>query len=72
MIPDHASRLEDVRFMATTGENLTGAARRLHISRQALEKWLDRHDPASSAQLRAREPRDHNTRTAGRNQHTAA
>jgi hypothetical protein len=43
--PDPADRLEDCQWMAMHGETLTGAARRLGISRDGLEAWLRRHDP---------------------------
>jgi hypothetical protein len=33
-------RAEDVRWMAETGECLTGAAKRLGTTAEALEKWL--------------------------------
>lgn len=56
----YADRLEDVRWMAATGECLDGAARRLGMTRNALEKWLGRRDPAALSALIARQPRDHN------------
>ena len=55
-----ASRLEDVRWMAETGECLDGAARRLGLTGNALERWLERNDRAALAALLARQPRDHN------------
>lgn len=58
----NADRLEDVTWMATTGESLTGAAKRLGISRPALEGWLRNHAPHLSAPLRSREPADPNQR----------
>lgn len=39
-----AARLEDLRWMAETGECLTGAARRLGTSVEALSRWLFRWD----------------------------
>lgn len=54
------ARLEDVRWMAETGESFTGAAARLGLKRDALENWLRRHDPETLARLIAREPKDHN------------
>lgn len=57
---EHAARLEDVRWMAETGECLDGAARRLGLSRNTLEKWLDRNAPDVLPALIARQPRDHN------------
>jgi transposase-like protein len=41
---DPADRLEDCRWMAAHGESLTGAARRIGISRDGLEAWLRKHD----------------------------
>ncbi len=41
---DHAARAEDLAFMAATGETVEGAARRLGITRTALEHWCDNHD----------------------------
>lgn len=57
---DHCARREDVAWMAAGGEGLTGAARRLGITRTALEKWCALHAPDLLAQLRAHEPTDHN------------
>lgn len=56
-------RLEDVRWMAETGECMEGAASRLGMQVKALEAWLRRYDPACLARLIAHRPRDHN-RTA--------
>jgi hypothetical protein len=56
-------RLEDLRWMADTGENASGAAARLGITFNALEVWLRRHDTALWKRLVAREPRDENHRT---------
>jgi transposase-like protein len=39
----NAARLEDLHWMQATGENATGAARRLGITEKALEKWCRRH-----------------------------
>lgn len=56
-----AARLEDLHFMAQTGESLNGAARRLGISERGLELWLTRHQAeALTAVLRSRNPRDPN------------
>lgn len=52
-----AARLEDVRWMLETGESLTGAAARLGISPNALEKWLHRRNMHTEATvLRGRDP----------------
>lgn len=37
------ARLEDLQWMADTGEHLTGAATRLRITPDALWKWCHRH-----------------------------
>lgn len=55
-----AGRLEDVRWMAETGECLDGAARRLGLTRNTLEKWLARSDADALRLLVSRQPRDHN------------
>lgn len=60
MTPEGEARLEDVRWMAETGECLDGAARRLGLSRGTLERFLERNDRACLATLLARQPRDHN------------
>lgn len=44
---DPADRLEDCQWMATHGESLSGAARRMGLTREALEAWLRKHDPAT-------------------------
>lgn len=52
-----AARTEDVRFMAETGECLTGAARRLGMDPRSLESWLRRAGLDDiRADLLAREP----------------
>lgn len=55
-----AARLEDCRWMAATGECLSGAASRLGLKTNTLEKWLLANDRATFSALLAREPRDHN------------
>lgn len=56
-----AARLEDVRWMVDTGECLDGAARRLGLKPNTLERWLERnHHKALLSTLVARQPRDHN------------
>jgi hypothetical protein len=56
---DHRARAEDVRWFVETGECLTGAARRIGITRDGLEKWLKDHSMhAELAALREREPGD--------------
>lgn len=52
------NRLEDLKWMADTGESATGAAARLGIGYSALEVWLRRHDRALWRRLVARDPRD--------------
>lgn len=36
-----AARIEDIEWMAATGETVDGAARRLGIKRDALDRFLD-------------------------------
>lgn len=52
-----ADRLEDCQWMAEHGESLSGAARRLGISRDALDTWLSNHDRDVLRVLRGNEPR---------------
>jgi hypothetical protein len=40
------SRVEDLTFMADHGETTTGAAQRLGLSSDALERWCHRHQLA--------------------------
>lgn len=40
----NAARLEDLQWMHDTGETAEGAAARLGISLNALDKWCVRHD----------------------------
>lgn len=56
------ARLEDATWLAETGENLSGAAQRLGLNRDALDQFLYRNAPHIRQQLLAREPRDHNGR----------
>lgn len=60
-----AARIEDARWMATGGESLDGAARRLGLTRGALEVFLRRNDPTCLATLVGRQPRDHNRYVVG-------
>lgn len=54
---DHAARAEDIRWFVETGESLSGAARRLGISRAGVEKWCALHDMAAELEiLRRRDP----------------
>lgn len=54
---DHAARAEDIRFLAETGECLTGAARRMGLTVDALEKWAQLHGLRDELnRLRSREP----------------
>lgn len=52
---DTAARLEDLRFMADTGETLTGAAARLGLSANSLGRWLEKHDINLRRALASRE-----------------
>lgn len=55
---DHKARAEDIRWFVDTGENLTGAARRLGISRDGVEKYCALHGlRAELRTLQSREPR---------------
>jgi hypothetical protein len=66
LTPDErAARLEDARWMAETGECLDGAARRLGLTRDALERWLTVNDRPTLTALIAHQPRDHNRQVAG-------
>ena len=59
MMIDHNARAEDLRWLVDTGENLTGAARRLGTTRDALEKWARLHGMvAEFHKLKSREPAD--------------
>lgn len=51
-----AARREDLQWMVETGENLIGAARRLKLPPEALERWLYRHAPELRAVLVQRVP----------------
>jgi hypothetical protein len=58
---DHRARAEDVRWFVETGECLTGAARRLGITPQGLDKWCRRMAMLPELDtLRCREPYDWN------------
>lgn len=41
---NHGARAEDLAWMARWGETPHGAAERLGISRDALEKWCERQE----------------------------
>lgn len=62
MTPDQSARLEDLAYMAETGESLTGAAHRLGITPSGLEVWARRRAPDLLPVLRARDPHDPNQR----------
>ena len=51
-----AARLEDVQWMAETGESLSGAARRLGLAPDVLDRWLYRWAPELHPILARREP----------------
>lgn len=64
LTPDEAAaRLEDARWMAETGECLSGAARRLGLTYKGLERWLFDRDRQTLNALASRQPRDHNNST---------
>lgn len=57
----HSARLDDLAWMAATGECASGAAARLGTTTDALEQWCKRHGLTPEWQrLNAREPRDWN------------
>lgn len=72
MQPRYYSRLEDVLWMAATGEHARGAARRLGMTEEAFEKWCRNNAPDAWNVLRARQPRDHNRHDSRHNQWSAA
>lgn len=53
------ARLEDLTFMADTGETPEGAARRLGVRADSLDKWCDRNAPALWDRLQANTRRQH-------------
>lgn len=56
---DHRARAEDLRWLAETGESLSGAAARLGISPDGIEKWCAAHGLRAELEaLRRREPGD--------------
>lgn len=65
-------RLEDLLWMAETGEHAEGAAKRLGMEFKSLDRWAHKHMPETWALMLKRRPRDHNGRTAGANQWRAA
>lgn len=55
------ARREDIRWMAETGESLTGAAQRLGLTHTALDKFCRRQGLYDELhRMLARDPRDHN------------
>lgn len=61
----HDTRVEDLNWLAETGENAIGAAKRLGLTYASLEKWASKHTPETWQALIARNPRDHNARNGG-------
>lgn len=59
---DADARLEDLRWMAETGEGLTVASARVGEKVKTVEAFLRRYDRECLALLIAQEPRDHNRR----------
>lgn len=52
-----AERLEDLTFMAETGESFVGAAARLGVDANTLERWLERRKLSDLAnRLHSRDP----------------
>lgn len=62
---ERKARLEDVAWMAETGECLAGAAKRLGITERSLERFLKLHDRGLLGALNANNPRDWNAVTTG-------
>lgn len=61
---DSEGRMEDICWMAETGESLAGVAKRLGVTQRAVEMFLTRYDrPDVLATLTRRNPRDPNNRT---------
>lgn len=48
----HADRLEDLTFMTECGETFEGAAKRLGLTENALEKWTREYAPELLDRLR--------------------
>ena len=53
---ERLARIDDLAWMVTTGESAEGAARRLGITLNALEKWAANNAPDLWRQLRRRDP----------------
>lgn len=49
------ARMEDLTWLAQTGEGLTGAASRLGIRHDALVRWCEKNAPTLLRQLRDNE-----------------
>lgn len=49
MLPE--TRLEDLTWLADTGETFEGAAARIGLTEMALEKWLRNHAPELTTRL---------------------
>lgn len=57
MSVDHTARAEDLRWFAETGETLAGAAERLGLTTDGIEKWCGNHGARDVLErLRANEP----------------
>ena len=53
---ERQARIEDLAWMVECGENAEGAARRLGLTRNALERWCGNHAPDLWRRLCSREP----------------
>lgn len=51
-----AQRIEDLEWFVATGESAQGAARRLGVSHDSLDRWCRRHAWELWQQLRTRDP----------------
>lgn len=62
MLPDVTHRAEDLDWMAAAGEGTEGAAKRLGVSPDSLERWCQRNGHADIwRRLVCNGPRDWNT-----------
>lgn len=69
---DAAARLEDLEWMAAGGEGTEGAARRLGVGLDALDRWCYRNARDVWRRLRENDPRDHNRRTTWADERVSA
>ncbi len=60
------ARIEDLAFMAETGETREGAAMRLGVTLKSLDKWACRHAPETWAEMPVEPPGHIKTARVGR------